>query len=456
MAASEVLREYLISLGIKVDQRETRKLENTLTGIGIKASLASSAIKSVATTVAEMAEQYVESMEKMYYASRHANTSILGLKAIAFAGKMVGVETAAGVEAVTQALRDTGKVGRMSNILGRIVDPTKEKPDELLLDLVQALSKTFGGDHQHVQAIQMRQLLAESLGFGQNFQDLEKNIQPLIEQRDAYKEMAEQANVTKDDMQRLGESSHRLMMGFRRLEAGLDLVIDGVLTNFMPLVDWISNKLNHLTVSDRKAPLVGVPWNVTSPELNKVTNDAALKAYQWTRYRLNGIGHPQGWAEAHGIFPPGGDTQTAAAPSQSANDPHFKTEAQMKQAAMLDPYERQREDAQDATQDNLDAIAKEIRNLDREKDPDRRARKRAILEEQLDSAMSYAGPKYASFSGVLGGQTGTPGGGTVVNMNQTNHLIIQGGDADKISQGVGSAIDKSNGNLLRDAKGGLQ
>src|SRR5665213_1132709 len=139
-APQEVLREYLLALNFKVDATQTRKFENTLTGIGVKANLLSSAIKGVAGTIATMAEDYVKSLDKMYYASRHLNSPIGQLEALSFAGKQVGLNFTAGIEAINQALLGNPATAAFISMLLHRPLTSKDTPASLFPQVVEAIS----------------------------------------------------------------------------------------------------------------------------------------------------------------------------------------------------------------------------------------------------------------------------------------------------------------------------
>ena len=108
MASTEVLREFLVSLGFQTDEASFKKF---LTGVGavtepvLKLGAAAAA---AATAVEVMVERVARQMEDLYYASQRTYAAAASLQAVGFAARQVGLEAGQGtdlLEGLGRALR---------------------------------------------------------------------------------------------------------------------------------------------------------------------------------------------------------------------------------------------------------------------------------------------------------------------------------------------------------------
>lgn len=94
MATSQqILREYLIALGYKVDGASVKRFDTAImrSGLGVK-SLAGTVAGLMASAQAFVAV-WARSMERIYYASRLANSSASNLKALDFGARSIGLSS---------------------------------------------------------------------------------------------------------------------------------------------------------------------------------------------------------------------------------------------------------------------------------------------------------------------------------------------------------------------------
>lgn len=145
-AEQDVIRQFLVSLGFKVDETGMRKFTTALgTGTGGIANVALTAGKAVAgiAIAAEtMVTSFALSMEKLYYVSKRTNSSVENIQGLEYGFRRVGLGAGAAkeaLEAMAAAVRmNPGMRGLMDSLVGHStsgMDQTKA-----MLELVQRLS----------------------------------------------------------------------------------------------------------------------------------------------------------------------------------------------------------------------------------------------------------------------------------------------------------------------------
>lgn len=140
MSNSQVLREYLLALGFRVDKTEQKKFVGGLDNIEKKAQSAGLALASVGTAAVAMVAIFANQMEKLYYASRRTNSTVGELQGLAFAGKQIGLSGDAlqsSLEGFSRALRSNPG---LKAFLEGIVGPAGNRTNaQLMIDMVKQL-----------------------------------------------------------------------------------------------------------------------------------------------------------------------------------------------------------------------------------------------------------------------------------------------------------------------------
>lgn len=136
---SEVIREYLMSLGFRVNTQEQKKFDTALTSTTKIAVGAGSALVGVAAAAIATAQAFANSMEKLYYASQRSGTSIANLQASAFAAKQVGVSGEAiqgAIDGMAKTLRSNPGLQSMLNAFG--IPVKGRQMDDVVTDTIRA------------------------------------------------------------------------------------------------------------------------------------------------------------------------------------------------------------------------------------------------------------------------------------------------------------------------------
>ena len=107
-SSPEILQEYLISLGYKVNAASQKKFEDSFGIIGKRIFTVGTAIAATVTAIVGATTAFAYSMRKVYFQSELANTSVKNLKAFEFAGVQVGISS----NAMASALENAGAMMR--------------------------------------------------------------------------------------------------------------------------------------------------------------------------------------------------------------------------------------------------------------------------------------------------------------------------------------------------------
>jgi hypothetical protein len=137
---STILREYLISLGFKVDEKEGKKFDDGLKNWDKRADKLGKSLIGVGTAAVAMVSTFAYSMEKLYYASRRTDSAVGSMRALDYAARNVGVKNVQeSLEAVARNLRSNPGLTGLLNSLG--VQVKGRDKSDVLVDLVTQLKK---------------------------------------------------------------------------------------------------------------------------------------------------------------------------------------------------------------------------------------------------------------------------------------------------------------------------
>jgi hypothetical protein len=141
MAADQaILREYLVALGFKIDQSGAKTVNTFLTGTDKKAMALAKTLTTLATTVVASTTVWARQMEKMYYSSRYAETTVERLQELEYGARNIGLEAGKGAAALknmTAAIRANPGLEGLLNSLG--VEVKGRDKADVMMDLVKAL-----------------------------------------------------------------------------------------------------------------------------------------------------------------------------------------------------------------------------------------------------------------------------------------------------------------------------
>jgi hypothetical protein len=142
--AAETLREFVASIGYKVDESSERRFTGSLEAAVVKANLLSAAIEAMATTVAAKVGDVATQFEQLFYQSSRVGASASSIRAFEYAVSQLGGT----IEGANSALEDFAKFARetpgATAAIARILKiPLEDAKDsaKFLLEANEALTR---------------------------------------------------------------------------------------------------------------------------------------------------------------------------------------------------------------------------------------------------------------------------------------------------------------------------
>lgn len=210
MADAQVLQEYLIKLGVGVDEESQTKFVRWVhSSVRMIAKFAAETGAAAAGAVAGVAALSDE-MEKLYFMSQRTGASVSGIQALGFAVRNLGGSAEGAREAmegIANFLRSSP--GAASVIAGLGVNPREDR-SQMLVDLGKRFAQMpmyRAQVYARMMGIDTRTLIALRSGVGQYMQ--------------TYQQMQRQAGV---NPQAVAGQAHGFMVQFRTMEAAFDVL----------------------------------------------------------------------------------------------------------------------------------------------------------------------------------------------------------------------------------------
>jgi len=217
-SSSDVLREYLVALGWKVDPAGAKKFDSVIHGTEKAANALTKSLFSVGAATTAMVASFAYNMEKLYYASKRTKASVGNIQALQFGAEQIGVsgETMlASLEGMAKSIRNNPGILALIKSFGIQVEG--RDMSDVMKDTVKVLASMphfvgaqfasmFGMDEQtflHMKdnmaemeaAMQKRKDLAASMGVDSDAAALASK-----EMLNSWRAVVEQAGLFKDVM----------------------------------------------------------------------------------------------------------------------------------------------------------------------------------------------------------------------------------------------------------------
>lgn len=235
-SSADILKEYLVSIGFQVDEKQVRNFRDNLSTIDKRLEELGKVAIASATALSASVTIIASKLEQMHYASERTRTSVGNLQTFRFAAEQIGVsadDAQAAVEGMARALRlQPGLFGLLQELS---INPNQEGV-KLLMDLVDRLRRMpFFQAAQYAQmfGIDERTLFMMEKGFEQ------------IKQFEAERRKAlEQAGIDPDDA---AQKSHRFMLELRELTNRWEILSQVIESRFLPVIGTAIDMLSDLT-----------------------------------------------------------------------------------------------------------------------------------------------------------------------------------------------------------------
>lgn len=223
---SEVLQEYLVKLGFKVDQGDYKKFTDSLGTVGKRVLGVGAAVATVVAGVEAAAAAFAYSMRKVYFDSQLAQSSVKNLQSLSYAGQQVGISA----ESMGGAIHNMAQQLRLNPGLRGVIESFGVKVEgrdvsDVMTDYVKAL-----GSMPEFQAAQFAGM------FGMDpdtYHQFRNNADAIIAKQKEMKDVYKSLGVDMDEAAKMGthyaNSLDNVKMHFGALE---NAVLSGVLPAF--------------------------------------------------------------------------------------------------------------------------------------------------------------------------------------------------------------------------------
>lgn len=189
---SEIMREFLVSLGFKIDEAGLKKFRSGLDTTTKDALALGGAVIGVGLAIEKFVESMADSYARLYYMSERTDASVGGIKAAEAAFRGVGLSAAAADEAIESVADKLRNPGTRSQLIGLGFDVTKPTED-IANDIEKWLAKLYKNMGTRPFAISMAKQL---LGLDErSFVQLVKELPTLLSQKERALDIQKQSGV---------------------------------------------------------------------------------------------------------------------------------------------------------------------------------------------------------------------------------------------------------------------
>lgn len=250
--STEVIREFLVSLGYKVDSTGERKFIDGVHHVTQETQKLGLAAAAAAVAVAAAVTKMANSLEDLYFKSQRTGASASNIQSIGYAASQMGssVEGARGsIEALAKFLRENpGGEG----LLGSIGVQTRDVNGALrdTTDIMQDIGRRLSGMPQY-RAIQYANV------FGIDYKTLMALEQGIDKFGDRYKAMLRRFGLNVEDATK---KSHDLMVAWRDMKAQAGILGTIVGTTLIGAFDELKHRWEALDETTRRNIETGAKW----------------------------------------------------------------------------------------------------------------------------------------------------------------------------------------------------
>ena len=231
--AGDVLKEYLVGLGFKIDDTSYNKWTSAIAKTTKQVAEFGGVVTGGLFAIEKSVERTAISFERLYYTAQRNNSSIASIKNLQYATSQIGLSAATGANAIEHLgmlLRTNPGTEGWINALGvrtRDVNLNLRDTTKLIPDLIDSLKKKY----PYAIATQIGQDL---LGVDDAaFKTLWDNNDETKRQRADRARRADAAGLGKDAEKALGDQSLEFMKTLRQLESEFGLIGDQVNRSFI-------------------------------------------------------------------------------------------------------------------------------------------------------------------------------------------------------------------------------
>jgi hypothetical protein len=253
MAQAEVIKEFLVSLGFKTDQKSLKEFSGGIENATKSVVKLVAAIQGAALTVGAGVAAFASNLEALYFAAQRTGNSATGIKAFEKAMQNFGAssgEALSSIQAIANFMRYTPGAEGFMKSLGvdtRDANGNLRETVDVMTDLGQVLAKKTTWEQK---------AYGDMLG-------LSDNVLRALVNGDFAREMdAQKERLKNNGFDKASKDAHKFMMGLRELQTYLEafgLKVQDALMNKLgvsmdKLSDWFN--LNGPKIAQRVADII--------------------------------------------------------------------------------------------------------------------------------------------------------------------------------------------------------
>lgn len=250
-ASSQVLREYLVSLGFKIDKTGASGMDNTLLGLDKRALALGGSLTGVLAAAQAMTQSFAHQMESMYYSSRRIGTTVGNLKSMEQGATRVGVSG----EAMRATLEAMGKLIKTQPGVAEMLEnwgvPVRGRDVSDVLKDTVAVLKTLP---PHLQP-------DFAAAFGIDYDTMFKLIDGYDDFIAAEKRQHDMMAQVGTDYEKAAEAGRKYANMLRDIKDASGALMDTLMVKLMPLMEKWQRGIS--------GGLLAVAESINKPELAK-------------------------------------------------------------------------------------------------------------------------------------------------------------------------------------------
>lgn len=227
----KILREYLLSLGFKVDEPSAKKMDKTLANLDKRIFAAGKALASMGVAANAAVLAFANSMEKAYFASKLGQSTVANMNAAAAGGRQIGLsadQIKGSVIAMSMALRSNPGLQAFLESFG--VPVQGRDMSDVMNDMVRA----FGRMDPY-----LGMQFAEMFGMDpQTFIMMRDGLDEYNKAQAERARLAKEAGVNEDEA---AAAAHRYMTVVRDLTNRVELLGKKLMIDLLPHFERFAN-----------------------------------------------------------------------------------------------------------------------------------------------------------------------------------------------------------------------
>lgn len=245
MAGTNILKEFLVKIGFKVDEQKFRNFQEAMRVTAKNAMEMGKTTLAASTVMGTSLKLIGQQMEGLYYAAQRTGASAAHLKEFSFAASQVGVSAEQAQNAIEGLAAARRTNPGLNGILGGMgIDPRQLDNSKVMIELLGKL---------HSMPFYQGSQIAGMFGIDQGtFLMLEQGLPQMQKFLALREKMFGVAGINPSDMT---ARSHEFMTQFRTLEAGVGNLADIMAYRLMPagerVIGWLENVVEWLTKADK-------------------------------------------------------------------------------------------------------------------------------------------------------------------------------------------------------------